>query len=310
MARRDALHRRIAAMAASCCAAFFWAAGAAPAGAQDAGDRGGAQEASRPAAPAGVHAHVTRVITLTPHITELVFAAGAGERIVGTVNSSDYPPAARAIPKIGDGVSVSVEQTVVLRPDTVIAWLPTGAVRALAPALERLGIALLYSRPQKLDDIPAEIIRYGQLFGTQETAAAAARSLAERIADLRRRYAGRASVPVFIEIGSVPLYTIGRDPLLNDVLAACGGVNIYAGLPMPAARVSPESVLLENPRVIIGPGSSPPQLDEIRSRWTALRLPAAIRGNVYAIDPDALFRPGPRLVDAAEELCRYVDRAR
>lgn len=291
-------------------AALFWPASAAATETQDSRNAGGAPETDGQSPPSGAPAALRRVVTLAPHITELIFAAGAGDRIVGTVDSSDYPPAARAIPRIGDGVSISVEQTVALRPQAVIAWLPTGSVRALTPALHRLGITLLYSQPLKLDDIPAEIARYGRLFGTQGPAQAAAQALGRRIADLRQHYAGRDPVPVFIEIGSAPLFTIGRDPLLNDALAACGGVNIYAGLPMPAARVNPESVLLENPQVIIGPSAEPAGLKEIRSRWSALRLPAATAGRVYGIDPDALFRPGPRLVDATEALCRYLDQAR
>jgi iron complex transport system substrate-binding protein/vitamin B12 transport system substrate-binding protein len=322
MRRRYALPRWPAVTAAACwlAAACFWAGGAGaalfwPAADAAAEPRGESNAASaqetggQPTLP-DIPAPLRRVVTLAPHITELIFAAGAGERIVGTVDSSDYPPAARTIPRIGDGVSISVEQTVALRPQAVIAWLPTGSVRALTPALNRLGIALLYSQPLKLDDIPAEIVRYGRLFGTPGPSQAAAHALGRRIADLRQRYAGRKPVSAFVEIGSAPLFTIGRDPLLNDVLAACGGVNIYAGLPMPAARVNPESVLLENPQVIIGPSAEPAELEEIRSRWSTLRLPAATAGRVYGIDPDALFRPGPRLVDAAEALCRYLDQAR
>ena len=322
MLRRNALRRSPAITAAACwlAAACLWAGGAGaalswPVGApaaenRAAGRAGSAEETSGQPAPPGVQPPLGRVVTLAPHITELIFAAGAGDRIVGTVDSSDYPPAARAIPRIGDGVSISVEQTVAVRPQAVIAWLPTGSVRALTPALNRLGIALLYSQPLKLDDIPAEIVRYGRLFGTQGPADAAARALARRISGLRQHYAGREPVSVFIEIGSAPLFTIGRDPLLNDALAACGGVNTYAGLPMPAARVNPESVLLENPQVIIGPSADPTELEEIRRRWAALNLPAARAGRVYGIDPDALFRPGPRLVDATEVLCRYLDHAR
>ncbi|MGB3290214.1 MAG: cobalamin-binding protein, partial [Burkholderiaceae bacterium] len=255
-------------------------------------------------------APAARAITLAPHITELVFAAGAGRHIVGTVSSSDFPAQAKSIPRIGDGINANVEKTLALRPDVVIAWLPSGAAQTLAPTLSRLDIPLLYSRPQGLDDIPAQILRFGKLFGTEATALPAAQGLEARIAALRADHAGARTVSVFIEVGASPLYTIGADPLLNDALRSCGGVNIYADTAIAAPQVSAESVLVKRPQVVIAPASDGARVDEARRRWAALGLPAAQQGHVYGIDPDAFFRPGPRLVDATQALCSYLDRAR
>ena len=250
-----------------------------------------------------------RVITLAPHITELIFAAGAGGRIVATVDSSTYPAAARSIPRIGDGVSVSVEKVVASRPDLVVAWMPSNATRMLMPALTGLHVPLIYSSPRKMADIPTEIARFGELLDTTQIATQTAEKLTRQIAALRTKYSQRDPVSVFIEVGSLPLYTIGQDPLVNDALRICGGVNVYANLP-PAAQVSAESVLMERPDVVITSATGKKGLGRRIDAWSALRLPAALRHHVYFIDPDELFRPGPRMIDATQELCEILDRVR
>lgn len=252
----------------------------------------------------------TRALTLAPHVTELMFAAGAGQYIAGTIIRSDYPAAARQIPRIGDGMNVDVEKALSLQPDVVIGWQSSGAVQTLGPVFERLHVPVLYSRPESLNDIPSEIIRYGKLFGTEARANAAAQTLQRRIAVLEERYAQRRPVTVFIEIGTSPLYTIGGEPLLRDALRICGGVNIFATSPIAAPQVSMESVLVKNPNVVLTPAKDTARLEEARGRWAGLNLPAALNGQVYGLDPDELFRPGPRLVDATEVLCRHLDKAR
>lgn len=251
-----------------------------------------------------------RVISLAPHITELVFAAGGGDKLVATVSSSDYPPAAISLPRIGDGLSLNIESLLVLQPDLVIAWHATGAALALAPTLQHLSIPLIYAQPHLLADIPLTIRRLGDLLGTQATAQATAHRLDQRITALQTRYAKLAPVSVFIEISSTPLYTIGKDNLLNNALQTCGGINIYADTGMAAALVSTEDVLLRQPDVVITGGTDPLLLAARQQAWAKLNLQAANKQHVYAIDSDALFRPGPRLIDATEALCNYLDLAR
>lgn len=251
-----------------------------------------------------------RVISLTPHITELIFAAGGGAKLAATVNSSDYPPAARTLPRIGDGLSVNIEKLLSLDPDLVVAWQPTGTVQALVPTLQHLGIPLVYAAPHTLADIPREIIRLGKLLDTEDSANKTAAALSHRIKALREHYAGRSPVSVFLEVGSSPLYTLGNDVLINDVLAICAGVNVYADSSLTAPLVSTEDVLARQPDAIITEGTDAARLAMRQHHWATLNLPAAINHKVYAIDPDTLFRPGPRLVDAAEQLCRYLELAR
>ncbi|PLC48831.1 cobalamin-binding protein [Pollutimonas subterranea] len=259
---------------------------------------------------AAEHAAPAHAITLTPHITELIFAAGAGHLIVATVTSSDYPPSALAIPRIGDGMNISIEKALSFRPDLVVAWQASSAALTLAPALDQLHIPLLYSTPRTLGDIPREVRRFGALFHTQDIAEAAAQDLNTRLQTLENDYSTRTSVPVFIEIGTNPVYTVGNDPLLNDALRVCGARNVYADAFSAAPQVSAESVLVAQPAVIITSATDTDALQAATARWSRLHLPAALRGHVYGIDPDTLFRPGPRLIDAVEALCQYIDKSR
>lgn len=251
-----------------------------------------------------------RAITLTPHITELIFAAGAGDYIAATVISSDYPAAALAIPRIGDGLNVNVEKALAMRPDLVVGWQPSAAALTLAPMLTRLHIPLIYSAPRSLQEIPAEIVRFGKIFGTEAIAEPAANALLNQLHALEHRYAHKAPVSVFIEVGAAPLYTIGNDPLLNDALRTCGGINIYADAPVAAPQVSAEAVLVAQPQVVITSAIDPARLEKVRQRWSRLHLPAALQGHVYGIDPDQLFRPGPRMMEATASLCQYLDNTR
>ncbi|WP_320346862.1 cobalamin-binding protein [Castellaniella sp.] len=242
-----------------------------------------------------------RIITLAPNATELVYAAGAGADIVGTVLSSDYPPEARTIPRVGDGIQFSEESILALRPTLVIGWQPSDVTRSLAQRLAPLGVPLIYTNPKSLDDIPQLIRDLGARLGTQRTAEDTARDLERRIRALRP--APPPPQTVFIEISADPLYTLGRDPLTNDLLARCGGVNPYADSTIPAPQISVESVLHLNPQVLILSPSGHDTLAARRAWWAQHGLAAARTGRIYAIDPDQLHRPGPRLVAAAETIC-------
>ncbi|HEU0230693.1 MAG TPA: cobalamin-binding protein [Burkholderiaceae bacterium] len=256
------------------------------------------------------HTFPRRIITLAPHITELVFAAGAGDRIVGTVSSSDYPPQARHIPRVGNGIELDTERIVALRPDLILAWQPSGATRALAPLLSRLHIPLAYVQPHALRDIPAEVAGLGRRLGTTAIADPEAHELTERIAALAAHYEHQRVVSTFIEVGAAPLYTLGKAPLINDALRVCGGSNIFAGAAIPAPQVSIESVLRAQPDAIIIPSDDTRRVAQRTHYWADLSLRAALDRHVYGIDPDELFRPGPRVIDATQTLCQDLAKAR
>jgi iron complex transport system substrate-binding protein/vitamin B12 transport system substrate-binding protein len=250
-----------------------------------------------------------RAISLAPHATELVYAAGAGDRLAGVARGSDYPPQARALPSIGDALEPDAERVVALKPDLVIAWLPGGAA-TLLPLLRSLDVPVFYSDPQTLRDIPAALEKMGVLFGTSDVAAPAAAALRARIDTLARRYAGRKPVRVFIQVGREPLYTLNGRSIVSDALRLCGGVNVFADAAVTAPQVSAEAVLAARPDAIVAGSGSAASLQATISTWRGYQLPAALAGHVFGIDADALYRPGPRLIAATEALCEALDRTR
>lgn len=251
-----------------------------------------------------------RIITLAPHLTEMVFAAGAGRYIVGTVSSSDYPPRAGNIPRVGNGIQISAERIVALRPSLVLAWRPSGAARRVAPLAAQLHVPIVYIAPAALRDIPKDIADLGRRLGTGRQAQAEAQKLSGRIKALAAKYAQRKPVSAYIEVGAMPLYTLGDDPLTNDALRICGGANVFAHTSLPAPQVNAESVLEKRPDAVIIPTTDAKHLAARTAYWAGLHLPAALAHHVYGMDPDKLFRPGPRLVDAVAALCKDLDQAR
>jgi len=262
---------------------------------------------TRAAGPAPAPA---RIVTLAPHATELVYAAGGGDHMVGTVTSSDFPAPARTLPRVGDGMTLNQEKLILLRPTLIFAWRPSGAAVQAEALAGRLGARMEYSAPARLRDIPAEVRRIGRLLGGEREADAAASAMEARIDALEARHSGGPPVTVFIEAGSRPLYTIGNDPLLNDALRVCGAVNVYGASPIAAPRVAVESVLVHDPRLIVAPARHEENGEAVLERWRGYGLRAAIEGRVHTADPDALFRPGPRLIDATEALCAAAEAAR
>ncbi|HEX7387018.1 MAG TPA: cobalamin-binding protein [Castellaniella sp.] len=249
-----------------------------------------------------------RVITLAPSVTELVFAAGAGADVVGTDRNSNYPPAVQALPHVGDVMQLDDEAILALRPTLVIGWQPSPNTSALAERLKRLKVPLIYANPQSLEDIPTLIRSLGRRLGTERVANQEASHLEQQI---RQLHAPRAKVQsVFIEVSADPLYTLGKDPLINDILRHCGGRNLYADSRIAAPQVSVESVLHLNPDVVIMSPEGHNTLQARRSWWARYGLPAAKDGHFYAIASDWLHRPGPRLVDAAVALCRDLESSR
>ncbi|WP_459616790.1 cobalamin-binding protein [Bordetella sp. 2513F-2] len=250
-----------------------------------------------------------RAVALAPHLAELAHAAGAGAYLVGAVRGTDFPDAARQLPSVGDGLRPDAERVAALRPDLLLAWQP-GALHTLSPILGSGGTPVYFSQPRTLDDIPSSLLRLGRLFGTEAAARAEADRLQARIDALTARYAGHAPVKVFVQAGEIPLYALGDGDIVGDLLRRCGAVNVFGSLPRAAAEVSVESVLAAAPDAIVAGTGSAADGARIRQAWQARGAPAARAGHVYAVDADALYRPGPRLVDAAEQLCAMLDDAR
>ncbi|HTR06679.1 MAG TPA: cobalamin-binding protein [Paraburkholderia sp.] len=259
--------------------------------------------------PASAH----RVISLAPHVTELLYAAGGGAKIVGAVAYSDYPPQAQQVPRVGDNRALDLERIVALKPDLIVVWRHGNAQQQL-DRLRALHIPLFFSEPHKLDDVATSLTRLGVLLGTQPAAQAAAGAYRRDIAQLRARYAQRAPVSVFYEVWEAPLMTINGSHMISDVIALCGGRNVFAALEPLVPTVSTEAVLAANPEAIVTASqgaTSPDQPLPSLTRWHSWpTLTAVARGNLFAIDGDLLTRPTPRLAQGAAQLCKDLDLAR
>lgn len=254
-----------------------------------------------------------RVISLAPHVTELIYAAGGGTKLVGAVSYSDYPPEAKQIPRVGDNRALDLERIVALKPDLIVVWRH-GNAQAQLDRLRELHIPLFFSEPHQLDDVALTLNKLGQLLGTSSTADAAASAYRQDIARLRLRYASRAPVSVFYQVWDQPLMTLNGTHMISDVITLCGGRNVFAKLEPLVPTVSTEAVLAANPEAIVTasagatkPDTPLPQLDKWRA-WPSLK--AVARNNLFAIDGDLINRPAPRIVQGATQLCEDLDVAR
>jgi len=254
-----------------------------------------------------------RVVSLAPHVTELLYAAGGGAKIVGAVAYSDYPHEAQHVPRVGDNRALDLERIAALKPDLIVVWRHGNAQQQL-DRLRALHIPLFFSEPHELDDVATSLVRLGALLGTDATAQAAAAAYRRDIAQLRARYARRAPVSVFYEVWDQPLMTINGSHMISDVIALCGGRNVFAALKPLVPTVSTEAVLAANPEAIVTASqgaTSPDRPLPSLERWSAWPALAAVaHGNLFAIDGDLLTRPTPRIAQGAAQLCRDFELAR
>jgi len=256
-----------------------------------------------------LEAPARRIVSLAPHITELLFAAGAGARLVGVSEFSDYPEAARGIARIGGGGGLDLEAITALRPDLVVAW-QSGNPEAAVRQLRALGMPVFISEPRRLDDVPDTLLRLGQLAGTEAAAGVQAAAFTQRHAELAGRYAGQANVRVFYQVWDRPLMTVNGEHLISDVIRLCGGSNVFSGLPALAPQVDIEAVLAADPDVIIvgsDDAGQPAGLQAWRE-WPVMQ--AVAREQLYTVQRELLVRHSPRILDGAVQLCGILEQVR
>ncbi len=250
-----------------------------------------------------------RIVALAPDIVENLFSAGAGDRLVGVVSYSNYPPQAKDLPEVGTYNAFSVEQILALQPDLVVMWGSGNGMQTLSK-LEGLGIPVYVSELRKLSDVPESIRRLGELAGTTRVAGAEARRIESEIESLRHRYGRSRALGVFYQIWNDPLQTVNREHLISEVIALCGGRNVFGDASALAPRISVESVLLRNPDAIVASGmgeARPEWLDQ----WRAYPSLKAVAGDaLFFINPDHLQRPTARILLGAQRLCQQLDQVR
>jgi iron complex transport system substrate-binding protein len=250
-----------------------------------------------------------RIVTLAPHATELLYAAGAGDRLIGTVEYSDFPPAAKKVPRVGSYDRFDLEAISALKPDLILAW-ESGNPAAQVEKLKALGLTVYVSQPNRMEDVAGQLERLGQLAGTEATANAAAAQFRQRLETLRRNNAGKPKVRVFYQIWIAPLMTVGGPQIITSAINLCGGENVFGHLTQMAPTVSVEAVLAANPEAIVATGMGDARPDWLNdwNKWP--RMTAVKRGNLFHIHPDLMQRHTPRILDGAEQLCADLDVAR
>jgi len=250
-----------------------------------------------------------RIVSLAPHATELIYASGAGEALVGVVDYSDYPPEAKQKPSVGSYTRVDLEAVVALKPDLIIGWR-SGNPPLQLQRLRSLGIPVFVNEPRDLAAVAHTLRQIGRLAGTEETANAAADAFEAREAALREHYSQLSPVDVFYEIWNKPLMTINREHLISAVIRLCGGRNVFADLDLLAPKIGEEAVLVSDPEAIVasGMGEARPEWLDTWRQWPQLK--AVTRDNLFFIPPELIQRHTPRILDGASRLCEQLDLAR
>jgi iron complex transport system substrate-binding protein len=263
-------------------------------------DRGESVELAAPA---------ERVVSLAPFITELIYAVGAGDKLVAAGDYSDYPDAARSLPRVGDAFNVNLEALLALHPDLVMVWR-TGNNPRVTERLGEFGIPVFVLEPRELRDIPRALRRIGRLLGTERAARNEAKAFTRAIDAIRNRYAGRQAVSVFYQISRRPLMTLNGEHMFTALLHLCGGRNIFEDSSPIASTVNREQVLARDPDVILI-SSTMQGAQELIDDWRRFSALTATRlDNIYPVDADLINRQTPRLVDGARQICERLDQAR
>lgn len=259
-------------------------------------------------APDGAGA-AERIVSLAPHLTEMAYAVGAGDRLVGAVEFSDYPAAALELPRIGDAFRVDYEVLAALSPDLILAWR-TGNPPALLDRLRSLGYRVEEFDPATLDSLAGQLLQLGEYAGTRDAAARAAAALRSGLEALGDRYGPASTLRVFYQVAREPLFTVSNRHVIGQIIQLCGGINVFGDLEQLTPVVGIEAVLEAAPDVILIGSARAGALHGGAdwAQWSA--LPAARTGDIHVIDADLVSRPGPRVLLGAEQVCEVLAAAR
>ena len=250
-----------------------------------------------------------RIVSLAPSLTELIYSAGAGENLVGVVEHSDFPAAAKALPIVGRFDLLDIERILELDPDLVVAW-QTGNPRSSVNQLRQLGLTVYVAEPKSLAAIPSHIERLAVLAGKELNDLKVIYDFRQKLEVLDTKYRHQSPVTIFYQVWDRPLITAGGNELINDIIRLCGGRNVFANIRRVAPKVSREAVLKRNPEVIIASGMDierPEWLDDWL-RWPSLK--AVANKNLFFVPPDLLQRHTPRALLGAAQICDQLDQAR
>jgi len=248
-------------------------------------------------------ARVERVITLAPNLTEIVFAVGAGDRIVGNTSYCDYPEAAKNITKVGDTLHPSLERIIALRPQVVLVSTAS-QLEIFTQQLQSQNIAVFVTDPHDLEGVFRSIEQLGRMLGQEEQAKTVLQKLRERTTAVEQRVKQEPPVRVFYQVSGEPLYTAGHDAFVTDLMRRAGGASVTADVPGAWPKFSNESALAAKPDAIVLPTGGSMGAANANVAEALRDSPAVRAGRVYKINDDHLARPGPRAVEGLEEMAR------
>lgn len=253
-----------------------------------------------------IHAYAAqpaqRIISLAPNTTELLFATGAGKKIVGVSAYSDYPAVAKTLPIVADYTGLNIEKIVALKPNLIVGWQggnPEQQIQILRSLHLPVYMVSIHSMPEIADTIK----KLGQLAGTEKIANNAANQFLSQYILLLKKYNQQPNKTVFYEVSANPLITLNKSNLVNQIIVACGGENIFANTLGAAPQVSMAALIKLQPQVIIIGAKS---TDKIQQPPLWKKLNAVKANKVFTIDPDWLNRPGPRSILAMQAICNAI----
>lgn len=250
-----------------------------------------------------------RIVSMSPHVTELLFAIGAGDRLVGADEYSDFPQAAKQLTRIGNSSRIDIERVLALKPDLVIGW-ESGNSKTDVAKLEEFAIPVYITEIGSLDNIAEQLISLGKLVGSSDTANEVAGRFRQRLGEMKAAYAGKKQVSVFYQAWDSPLMTINGAHFISNAIRLCGGVSLFPDLEPLAPTVSKEAVISANPQVIMTdhPDSDVAALLSMWGQWKT--IDAVKYGNLFSIPSDLIARPTLRILEGVARICEALEQAR
>ncbi len=248
-----------------------------------------------------------RVVAFAPHFAELMYAIGAGDKLVGVSAWSDYPPQVRDLPQVGDAFTVDQERLRLLDPDLLLVW-ESGMPSHTVDELRKGGYRVEVIRTRGLADVSIAMRRIGELTGKEKDAAAAVARFEDKIDDLRTTYAKAEPITVFFQVSARPLYTVNREHFISEVIDICGGQNVFAELDELAPGIAVEAVVERDPEVIIAGSNAGDEAFSVWARWP--EIDANRYANHFLISDESIGRATPRLAGAGLAVCEALDQAR
>jgi iron complex transport system substrate-binding protein len=255
----------------------------------------------------GRSANHTRIVTLAPNLTELVFAAGAGDLLVGVSAYSDYPPEVSELPVVGDAFTIDQEGLALLKPDLLLAW-ESGTPAHIVDELGRAGYTVEIVRTQNLGDISAALRQIGMLTGQRHHAAGVADEFDNGLRRLQAQYANSELIRVFYQVSKRPLYTVSNSHFVSELISICGGRNVFGDLEELAPGIDVEAVVDRDPEVMLAAEDAGPDAFSEWDRWP--NMTSNRYGNRFLLPGDEISRPTPRVLVAGAAICNVLQIAR